>query len=95
MKITGPMTKNYNFLTPYVGLLAVSGLLALCFMMVEVQPPNNDIKAQILAMPDSAYKSNLLTVMGAYYGNSSEELNEILQMYSRMKIEEMSKNRSL
>jgi len=51
------------------------------------------IEAQVLSMPDSALKSNMLTVLGAHYGNSSEELNEILQMYSKMKID--AKNKSL
>ena len=46
-------------------------------------------------MPNSAFKSNLLTVLGAYYGDSSEELNEIMQMYSDMKIQEMSKGGDL
>lgn len=46
-------------------------------------------------MPNSAFKSNLLTVLGAYYGDSSEELNEIMQMYSDMKIQEMSKGGGL
>lgn len=54
-----------------------------------------DIESQVLAMPESALKSNMLTVLGAHYGNSSDELNEILQMYSKMKIEEMMKNKTL
>lgn len=53
------------------------------------------IEGVVLEMPNSAFKSNLLTVLGAYYGDSSEELNEILQMYSEMKLQEMSKNRDL
>lgn len=56
---------------------------------------NADIETQVLAMPESAFKSNMLTVLGAHYGNSSEELNEILQAYSKMKIQEMSKDKSL
>jgi len=53
------------------------------------------IEAQVSSMPDSALKSNMLTVLGAHYGDSSEELNEILQMYSKMKIDAMTKNKSL
>lgn len=56
---------------------------------------NADIETQVLAMPECAFKSNMLTVLGAHYGNSSEELNQILQAYSKMKIQEMSKDKSL
>jgi hypothetical protein len=56
---------------------------------------NINIEAQVLAMPECALRSNMLTVLGAHYGDSSEELNEILQMYSKMKIDAMTKNKSL
>lgn len=73
-----------------IAFVCVIAVLIVVGMVVKEVPINNDIEAQVLAMPNSAFRSNLLTVLGAQYGDSSEELNEILQMYSKMKIAEMS-----
>lgn len=47
------------------------------------------------SLPSTNFKSNLFTVLGAEFGGSSDELNQILRTYSEMKIEEMKKDKSI
>jgi hypothetical protein len=42
-------------------------------------------------MPDSPLRNNLMTVFGAEYAGSSEELNEVLRAYAKMKVQELNK----
>jgi hypothetical protein len=44
----------------------------------------------VVDMPDCALRSNLLTVFGAEYNDSSEELNEVLRAYAKMKVKELN-----
>lgn len=46
-------------------------------------------------MPACALRSNLLIVFGTEYAGDSQELNELLQAFSQMKIQELSKDKSL
>jgi hypothetical protein len=62
---------------------------------VNKQPAADINSAELIAtyvvdMPDSALRSNLLTVFGAEYNGSSQELNEILKSYAKMKIKELN-----
>jgi hypothetical protein len=85
--------------TPLVFALVVAIFLSIYAFLQDNEKnnvsPSISIESQVMAMPECAFRSNLMTVLGAHYGDSSEELNEILQMYSKMKIQEMSKNNSL
>jgi len=59
------------------------------------QPAADINSAELIAdyvvdMPDSALRSNLLTVFGAEYNGTSQELNEILKSYAKMKIKELN-----
>lgn len=62
---------------------------------VNKQPAADINSAELIAtyvvdMPDSALRSNLLTVFGAEYNGTSQELNEILKSYAKMKIKELN-----
>lgn len=48
------------------------------------------IEELIMSLPDSPLKGNLLIPLGAHYGNSDEELNEILQDFAKEKIKELT-----
>lgn len=71
------------------------------YVQNEYKPASKSIDADKFAefvideMPDSPLRSNLLTVFGAEFAGSSQELNQILQAYSKMKIQELSKDKSL
>ena len=60
------------------------------------QPAADINSAELIAdyvvdkMPDSALRSNLLTVFGAEYNGTSQELNELLKSYAKMKIHELN-----
>lgn len=54
-----------------------------------------DVEKWLLALPDSAFKSNLLTVLGAEYGGNSEELNDLMKAFIEIKLQELSKNKSI
>lgn len=99
MNLKNPSTLRN--VTAFVCAICVAGLVSIAAFFQDSKrkntpaPPDISIEKQVLAMPECAFKSNLLTVLGAHYGSSSEELNQILQAYSKMKIEEMSKDKSL
>lgn len=59
----------------------------------QVDSPKEFISDYIDNLPDSSLKSNLSAVLGAEYADSSDELNEILQAYAVMKIEELKKQK--
>lgn len=59
----------------------------------QVDSPKQFISDYIDNLPDSSLKSNLSAVLGAEYADSSDELNEILQAYAVMKIEELKKQK--
>lgn len=52
----------------------------------NVQP--KDVEKWLLALPNSAFKSNMLVVFAAEYGGSSQELNNLLQAFAEIKIQE-------
>jgi hypothetical protein len=59
------------------------------------EPVTNSNAAETIAeyvvdMPDCALRSNLLTVFGAEYNGTSQELNELLKSYAKMKIHELN-----
>lgn len=49
----------------------------------------------VVEMPACALRSNLLIVFGTEYAGDSQELNDMLQAYSEIKMQKMSKNKSL
>lgn len=71
-----------------------SGMKSVRVEQVEqVDSPKKFISDYIDNLPDSSLKSNLSAVLGAEYAESSDELNEILQAYAVMKIEELKKQK--
>lgn len=53
----------------------------------------SDLRECVHNLPDTPFKSNLSAVLGAEYADSSDELNEILQAYAVMKLEELKKEK--
>jgi hypothetical protein len=53
----------------------------------------SDLRECIHNLPDTPLKSNLSAVLGAEYADSSDELNEILQAYAVMKLEQLKKEK--
>jgi len=51
------------------------------------------ISEYIDSLPEGALKSNMSAVLGAEYADSSDELNEILQAYAVMKLDELRKQK--
>lgn len=88
---------NTKIINAFV-LLSVIGTLGIMFY----KPVATASKAAIMdkdalieyaqTLPNGAFKSNLFTVLGADAGGSSEELNELLKAYSKMKISELKNN---
>jgi hypothetical protein len=56
-----------------------------------LKSPLDATMVEISRLPDGSLKSNLSAVLGAEFANSSDELNEILQAYAVMKLEELKK----
>jgi hypothetical protein len=46
-------------------------------------------------LPNGSLKSNLMIIIGTEYSGDSEQLNEILQAYAKLKIKEIEKNNKL
>lgn len=61
---------------------------------VELQPKESLIDA-INNLPDGSFKANLMTVVGAEYNGDSDQLNEILNAYAKLKIKEIEKKNQL
>ena len=59
----------------------------------EMLSPMKTISDSINSLPDGSLKSNMSAVLGAEYADSSDELNEILQMYAIMKLDELQKQK--
>lgn len=61
-----------------------------------VAKQDNVAKMEIMAqyvideMPDSALRSNLLTVFGAEYAGESQMLNKLMLKYAEMKIQQLN-----
>jgi hypothetical protein len=83
-------------------------IIALCFVVVlywgallirgkfpENNKPIDKLEAVILALPDSQLKNNLFTVLASEYAGDSNELHELLQEYSKIKIKQLEDKNSL
>jgi hypothetical protein len=70
------------------------------FLSSDAKPKHNALTPETMAdyvineMPDSVLRRNLLIVFGAEYGEDSQELNDLLSMFSQMKIDQLQKQRS-
>jgi len=53
------------------------------------------LEVAIDELPDSPLKRNLYTILASEYASDSKELNDILQAYSEMKIQELQNGNSL
>lgn len=61
-----------------------------------VQPINvKDVEKWVHSLPESSFKSNLLTVLGAEYGGDSEELNKLMKAFIEVKMQELSKQKTI
>jgi hypothetical protein len=79
----------------FVTILSAMSLSYFLGSQYTKEPIANNNAAELIAtyvvdMPESALRSNLLTVFGAEYNGSSQELNEILKSYANMKIKELN-----
>jgi hypothetical protein len=77
-------------------------ITVLCFWAVKASlaildpaDPMKKLEAAIDALPDSPLKRNLYTTLASEYASDSEELNDLLQTYAEMKIQELEKDNSL
>lgn len=77
-------------------------ITVLCFWAVKASlvildsaDPIEKLEVAIDELPDSPLKRNLYTVLASEYASDSEELNDLLQTYTEMKIQELQKDNSL
>lgn len=49
----------------------------------------------INSLPNSSFKANLIVAVGAEYNGDSDQLNEILNAYAKLKIKEIEKKNQL
>ena len=61
----------------------------------ENNKPIDNLESAIHALPDSQLKKNLYTVLASEYAGDSNELHELLQEYSKIKIKQLEKKDSL
>lgn len=54
-----------------------------------------DVEKWVHSLPESSFKSNLLTVLGAEYGGDSEELNKLMKAFIEVKMQELSKQKTI
>ena len=85
-------------------MVLVSALIitVLCFWSVKASlvildsaDPIEKLEVAIDELPDSPLKRNLYTILASEYASDSEELNDLLQTYAEMKIQELEKDNSL
>jgi hypothetical protein len=61
----------------------------------EALRPAKTLQEFINELPDGSLKSNLMIVIGTEYSGDSQQLNEILQAYAKLKIKEIERNNKL
>ena len=61
----------------------------------ENNKPIDKLEEAIHALPDSQLKNNLFTVLASEYAGDSNELHELLQEYSKIKIKQLEDKNSL
>jgi hypothetical protein len=61
----------------------------------EILVPKQSLIDAINNLPDGSFKANLMTVVGTEYNGDSDQLNEILSAYAKMKINEIKKKNQL
>lgn len=66
---------------------------------IQVSPavlqPKDSLISVINRLPDGSFKANLMTAVGAEYNGDSDQLNEILNAYAKLKIKEIKKKNQL
>ena len=67
------------------------------FSLAIIHPtdPLKQLELVIDELPDSSLKRNLYIIMASEYTGDSEELNELMQAYSKMKIKELQYGKQL
>jgi len=77
-------------------------ITVLCFWVIEfslaiIHPtdPLKQLELVIDELPDSSLKRNLYIILASEYTGDSEELNELMQAYSKMKIKELQYGKQL
>jgi len=86
----------------FIALVGALFLAVLCFWVIEfslaiIHPtdPLKQLELVIDELPDSSLKRNLYIILASEYTGDSEELNEIMQAYSKMKIKELQYGKQL
>jgi hypothetical protein len=72
-------------------------IFVLCYWAVKLSlvilapdaAPIQQLEEAVDALPDGTLKFNIYTILAAEYAGDSQDLNQILQMYSEMKIKEL------
>lgn len=54
-----------------------------------------DVEKWIESLPESSFKSNLQTVFGAEYGGDSAELNKLMKAFIEIRIQELTKEKTI
>jgi hypothetical protein len=54
-----------------------------------------DVENWVHSLPESSFKSNMLTVLGAEYGGDSEELNKLMKAFIEVKMQELSTQKTI
>lgn len=62
---------------------------------VQTKTLVKDVEKWIQELPDSSFKSNLLTVFGAEYGGDSDELNKLMKAFIEIRLQELTKEKSI
>jgi hypothetical protein len=77
-------------------------ITVLCFWAVKASlaildpaDPLKQLELVIDELPDSSLKRNLYIILASEYTGDSEELNELMQAYSKMKIKELQYGKQL
>ena len=89
----------HTFVCAVVALSIIVALYWASVLMRDKFPENNkpidNLESAIHALPDSQLKKNLYTVLASEYAGDSNELHELLQEYSKIKIKQLEKKDSL
>lgn len=82
-------------------ILAFVSIIVICFWCVKFslevldsETPIQKLEALVDKMPEGTLKSNLCTVIASEYANDGDELNDILRVYSELKIQQLQNGES-
>jgi|688.fasta_scaffold469543_4 hypothetical protein len=89
----------YTIFMVLVGALFLTVLFfwVVKFTLAIIHPTDSlkQLELVIDELPDSSLKRNLYIILASEYTGDSEELNELMQAYSKMKIKELQYGKQL